>query len=59
MFGKGVCLTEVASKAGMFCRASAAQPYGFLILARAALGKELRVTKPDTSLGDCTYIANG
>jgi hypothetical protein len=59
MFGKGVYLTEVASKAGMFCHASAAQPFGFLILARVAVGKELCLTKPDASLGDRAYRADG
>jgi hypothetical protein len=59
MFGNGIYLTELASKAGMFCHATAAQPFGFLILARVALGKEYRVDRPDASLGNGAYKAQG
>jgi hypothetical protein len=59
MFGKGVYLTEVASKSGLHCHATAARPYGFLILARVALGKEFRVIRPDVALENCAYKSHG
>jgi hypothetical protein len=59
MFGKGIYLTAVASKAGLHCHATAARPYGFLILARVALGKEFRVIKPDVALENCAYKFHG
>jgi hypothetical protein len=59
MFGKGIYFTEVASKAAMFCNASVAEPFGFLILARVALGNEFHVTKPAASLEDRAYLADG
>ncbi len=59
MFGEGIYFADVASKAGLHCHATAAQPFGFLVLARVALGKELYVTKPDIALENCAYKADG
>jgi hypothetical protein len=59
MFGKGVYLTDVASKAAQYCHATPSQPFAFLILARVALGKELLATKPDISLGSSAYKTQG
>ncbi len=59
MFGRGIYLTEVASKAALYCHATAAQPYGYLVLARVALGNELHVTRPDVSLESGSYKIEG
>jgi hypothetical protein len=59
MFGRGIYLTEVASKAALYCHATAAQPFGYLVLARVALGNELHVTRPDASLESSSYKIEG
>lgn len=56
MFGKGVYLADVVSKAASYCHAKADSPEGLLILAEAALGSIFPCHKAKNFKNPPTYF---
>ncbi|XP_055374937.1 poly [ADP-ribose] polymerase 1-like [Condylostylus longicornis] len=47
MFGDGIYFADVVTKAAQYCKADTSNPYGILILAQVALGKEYVRTRSE------------